>query len=195
MPNHKYSIAQKLRIVAIAKARSIYAVPGETKIDRKRIREWIDNEEKLREQVQGAFRITGGGRKPACEELEEELATHITYERSQKHRVTHTMISEWAEELSDQFECDLNFSDGWVDRFMERHGFVLRAATNKPVLDDETIVERGARFILHLRQLLDEFNIARENIYSLDETALFFDHGNTRTVERRGSSHVPVSIY
>lgn len=47
----KYSAEFKLKIVKLAKAGSIKSVAKKNKLDRKTIREWIRDEEKIQEQT------------------------------------------------------------------------------------------------------------------------------------------------
>jgi transposase-like protein len=183
----KYTIEMKLRVVQEAKVSSISFVSSKYKIDRKRVRDWMAQEETLSLTDAHAFRIQGGGQRPNDATLEEILVERILDERHEKNRVTRSMITSWATEMSGDAKNNLSFSHGWLDRFLNRHDFVLRRATNKPSLSDAELVERAARFVLHTKSLISKYNIQPENIYSLDETALFFDHTDGRTVHLRGA--------
>jgi hypothetical protein len=105
------------------------------------------------------------------------------------------MIQHWGRDLATDFDVEMQFSEGWLTKFFNRHGLVLRKATNKPVHSDSRIANNGARFVCHLKSLIFEYNNMRENIYSLDETALFFDHGKDTTVDLQGSKHIPVCVF
>jgi hypothetical protein len=190
----KYTLKQKLDIAREARGSSIYAASKKYGIDRKRIREWIEQEEKLEDEDPAAFRISGGGRKPCATEIEEMLCARIEDWRLQKLRVSRAMIQMWAVELGTGGDVGINFSDGWLQRFFDRHSFVLRRATNKPTLSDAVIVDRAARFIVHIKQLIRDYDVSCENIFCLDETALFFDHNDYRTIDKRGVCHVPVFL-
>jgi hypothetical protein len=141
----------------------------------------------------GAFRLPGGGRKLTSVELEELLAARVFQERAEKNRVTRSMIMQWAGLLVEDLGVGLELSNGWLEGFLLRHNFVLRCATNKPALSDSVIVDRAVHFVSHIRGLIDEYRIRQDNIYSLDETALFFDHDKDTTIDIRGSRSVQVS--
>ena len=161
-------------------------------MDRQTISGWINQEAELRATAPGAFRVEGAGRHLTSLELEIELAGKILSVRHEKQRVTRTLIVHWARALATEYDVDMEFSQGWLEGFLNRHDFVLRRATSKPVLSDSVIVERGASFILHIKSLIREYNIAVENIYSFDETSLFFDHCKNTTIDVRGATHVPI---
>jgi len=192
----KYTVEEKLNAVRRARATSVYRASKELDIDRKRIREWKEQESSLLEHDRNSYRLSGGGRKLSSNELEELLVEHILEQRLQGLRVTRMMVVQWGRELAvdDDEASSLQFSHGWLQKFLDRHDFVLRKATNKPILSDSIIVDRAARFILHVKQLIADYNIQPENIYSLDETALFFEHSDSRTLQERGSRHVQVHL-
>jgi hypothetical protein len=194
MPNKKYTTKEKLEVVLDAKSMTIYAASKKYKIDRKRIREWMSQEATLSQADSNSYRLPGGGRKLRSEHLEDFLSMRVTSTRLEKLWVTRSMIVQWAREFVVENGLEMDFSNGWLERFMDRHSFVLRRATNKPALSDVEIVERGTRFVHHLKKMLVEYNISAENIYCLDETALFFDHDKNTTVDVRGARDVQVGI-
>ena len=113
---------------------------------------------------------------------------------SRKTACQRDSVSIWARELGVVHGATVHFSHGWLEGFLDRHDLVLRKATNKPTHPDSVIVDRAAQFVAHLKNLIQVHNIEDCNIYSLDETSLFFDTNNDRTVERRGSTDVQVTI-
>ena len=194
MPYRRYTVAEKLEICECAKATSNHHAAARYSVDRKRIREWLQEEDALRSQRQDAYRLSGGGRKLTSEELEAILLERIFFERSNKNRVTRTMIVDWGIELAEELDVELGFSHGWLDGYLSRHELVLRAVTNKPTLTLEETVDRAVSFVLHLKALVREYQVTPENIWCLDETALFFDHDRGGTIERRGARHVLVTF-
>jgi transposase len=195
MPRKKYTVALKLAICAYAREKSIHKASKEYSVDHKRIRDWLAARDELSSQPQSAFRLPGGGRKLSLDELEAALVAQILSERANKNRVTRTMIVQWAVELSQEQELGLTFSHGWLHGFLLRHGFVTRAATNKPFLSDAEVVKRATDFVLHVKALVDTYQISVENIFCLDETALFFDHNKHGTIDIRGARHIPVTKF
>ena len=62
----------------------------------------------------------------------------------------------------------------------------MRKATNKPVHSNETLATRAAVFYKRFTNIVIEHNIQKENIYNIDEIALFFDYKKCFTLEQRG---------
>jgi len=187
----QYTADQKLRVIRDAKETSINADAKKYKVDRRSVRRWIEKEEELSVSDSASFRLPGAGRKLSDYELECLLVEQITDARLEKIRVTRSRIIQWAKELADD-ETNLSSSSGWLEKFLQRHNFVLRKVTNKPSLRDTELVDRASRFILHVKRLIMQNNIRLENIYCLDETALFFDHSDARTIHFSGARHVQV---
>jgi transposase-like protein len=97
----KYTVATKLKIVQEARDTSISATSTKYNVDRKSIREWMAQEDKLTLRDQTAYRLQGGGRRPLDSALEEMLIERIRDTRIEKLRVSRSMITNWAIEMSD----------------------------------------------------------------------------------------------
>jgi hypothetical protein len=188
----RYTVKTKLEVIAYAKSTSISEASRKYTVPRSCIRQSIVKDEELSEMRKGACRLPGGGRKPACEALEELFSARVFQLRLEGLRVTRTMIINWGKEMGVETGEEIGFSKVWLERFLDRHGFVLRCVINKPNLSTETIVERAVSFVLRLRELIATHRIDYEDIYSLDETALFFDHNKAKTVHSKGAVHVQV---
>ena len=83
-----YTFSFKLLVVKRAKMSSIEAAERKFWVDRKRIKEWIQNESQIQNKVssknRGSFarKLDGGGRKIKDMDLEEMLLEWITLQRS-----------------------------------------------------------------------------------------------------------------
>ena len=106
----KFPISTKLKVVQEAKDTSITATSAKYDIDRKTIRKWIAQEGELALAEPSAFRLQGGGRRSSDAPLEEILLERILDARHEKLRVSRTMITNWAKELSDDTDNSLTFS-------------------------------------------------------------------------------------
>ena len=90
-----YTLSFKLLVVKHAKMSSIGAAEQKFGVDRKRIREWIQNESKIQNKVssknRGSFakKLDGGGRKIKDMDLEEMLLEWITLQRSKNLHECH----------------------------------------------------------------------------------------------------------
>ena len=107
------------------------------KVDAKRVREWRQQEEKLRAVTndRSTKRLPGAGRPFKCESLEEALSEWVADRRARSLQVSRKMIQWKAKELFQKTPTDekqdLNFSasDGWLSGFMKRNHLSLRRRT------------------------------------------------------------------
>ena len=112
---------------------SIGAAERKFGVDRKRIREWMQNESKIQNKVssknRGIFakKLDGGGRKIKDMDLEEMLLEWITLQRSNNFRVSRKLILRKAriyakEKAASKGQMnDLRVSEGWLEKFMSRN--------------------------------------------------------------------------
>lgn len=91
--------------------------------------------------------MPGGGVKIVGEELHQELTEKALFERSAQRRVTRGMTAVWANTMKTNMNLAVSICPSWIDRFLDRGGFVLRKGTRKPVLGDDEIVARGVHFV------------------------------------------------
>ncbi|KAH9142953.1 hypothetical protein AeRB84_013012 [Aphanomyces euteiches] len=200
MPGKKKAVdvAFKLQVIADAKAKNNLKAPKKHRVSRSSIQEWRKQEESLRKLFAtnpSAKRLSGGGRKLTSEDLEEILFERVLYERFLHHRVTRTMITAWGVELCEELEVTLLCSSGWLARFLERHNFVQRKATRKPIHTEDEIIRRAVAFYANVRRIIEEFNVPPEHIYNFDESAVFFDHTNNSTIDLCGARDVPLKTF
>lgn len=104
MKTKSYSISYKLAALDFLKFHNVSEAARKFNVDRKRIREWREQEKKLREEDKVCVqkkrkRLSGGGRKPRCEELERKLQAWICSRREERLPVSRTMIQRQAMEI------------------------------------------------------------------------------------------------
>ena len=99
-------------------------------VDRKRIKEWIQNESNIQNKVSskntGSFakKLDGGGRKIKDMDLEEMFLEWISLQRSKNLRVSRKLIQKKpriyaAEKAASKGQMnDFCTSEGWLERFM-----------------------------------------------------------------------------
>ena len=128
---------------------SIFQSPFSSFMDESIIRRWRTNESKLIEaenlpkrMVNNASpmgkkfgnrcRSIGGGRKPKCQEIEQELLSWIDEKRAKALHVSRKMIKERAliifEEKKAKESDHFSASDGWISNFMRRNGLYRQFA-------------------------------------------------------------------
>ena len=135
MKTRSYTISFKLAALDFLKFHNVSEAARQFNVDRKRIREWREEEKKLCEEdkmnaQKKRKRLVGGGRKPRCEELEWKLQAWICSRREERLPVSRSMIQRQALAMFQQ-EGKENFvaSNGWLMRFLKRFGFTLRRRT------------------------------------------------------------------
>ncbi|KAJ0390915.1 hypothetical protein ATCC90586_004748 [Pythium insidiosum] len=186
----------KLSYITEAQQTSIRAVAWRIGIDRKTVRQWVVKEKELAEAAPRGYRAVGAGRKLLSEELAFLLYSQINEERGERRRVTRNLIELWAKELAQALRIEgFTASNGWIDGFLSRHNLVMRKATNKTKLDEAQIVQRAVDFVHHVRKLIDDHGVTEDNIFNMDETAVFLDHNRGTTVDKRGATDVVIKSY
>ena len=133
---------------------SIGAAEQKFGVDRKRIREWIQNESKIQNKVssknQGSFakKLDGGGRNIKDMNLEEMLLEWITLQRSKSLRVSRKLIQRKARIYAEEKAAskgqmnDFRASEGWLEKFMSRNGLSLRRRTTQAQKTPEQIIDK-----------------------------------------------------
>ena len=118
-----YTMSFKQAVAKFDKENSINSASMKFKADRKRIREWINNLQKISTKKQ----LEGGGQKPMIVEIEENLLEWIYERRSKMLYVSRKMIRIKAKPMFDQKTDDpavqesFVASSGWIQNFMKRH--------------------------------------------------------------------------
>ena len=69
----KYSMEFKKATIKYSQENSIHSAAKKFKVDRKRVCEWVQKEEKVTSIKEKRFRLNGGGRKLKDVELDEEV--------------------------------------------------------------------------------------------------------------------------
>uniref|UniRef100_A0A183BI85 HTH CENPB-type domain-containing protein n=1 Tax=Globodera pallida TaxID=36090 RepID=A0A183BI85_GLOPA len=128
------TIKDKLDILDFAKNSSIRASSKHFNVDRQNIREWMKQEQNLRESLDSDAkrkRLIGGGRKLSNANFDKTLADWVKDLREKNLRVTRNMIVARAQQISGNYDNLKNFSasHGWLECFMTRHNFSLRQST------------------------------------------------------------------
>ena len=200
MKYRTYSIEQKLEAVALAQRTSISNAAKTLKIDRKRVREWMNNKQNLTSVAnpRKTKRLSGGGRKLNCEVLEAQLIQWINNERCLHHRVSRKMIQRKAIEIfhtleeSDKRKINFKASLGWLFKFLKRNRFSLRKRTTIAQTVPEDIKEKVMNYILYVDGLKQNCTYPLSAIGSADETAVWVDPIQDATVETVGAKSVPI---
>ena len=124
---NKYTMEFKRKVINYAKENSSNGAVRKFKIDRKRVREWVNQDDKVLKMKGKRFRVEGGGRKFTNNELEDEVLNWIHRRREKMLRVSRKLIMFKAKPIFDEKCGDYEAlkesfvaSNGWLVKFMKR---------------------------------------------------------------------------
>ena len=84
----------------------------------------------------------------------------------------------------------LTFSQGWLEKFMNRNGLSVRRRTTEAQKSPDQLIDKLCAYILKVRRLRNKMNYELGNIFAMDETAVWNDMISNKTVEKRGAQSV-----
>ena len=147
-----YSLKYKAAAIDYLKHHTISDTAKVFNVDRKRIHEWRDNEENIKEQLQSGNtdrkRVAGGGAKKRSEELEERLRNRILQHRERRMHVSRRRVQLWAKEMTNHPE--FKASNGWLDKFLKRNGFSQRKRTTVAQQTPKECIQKLVSYICYL---------------------------------------------
>uniref|UniRef100_A0A183BP15 RNA helicase n=1 Tax=Globodera pallida TaxID=36090 RepID=A0A183BP15_GLOPA len=122
---------KKLEAIEWARRNSIKSAAKKFGVDRKSIQRWIKQEDKLKQQLNSCGgkrkRLGGGGRPVLHPDIDATLADWIKEMRQNKRPVSRSIIKNKATALF--VHTDIKVSNGWLEKLLKRHNFVLRRTT------------------------------------------------------------------
>jgi hypothetical protein len=134
-----------------------------------------------------ARRLSGGGRRPALKDKEEELEQWVMNLRecADKIAVSEMMIQKHA-----RAQYGIKASNKWVKGFMRRRGLSLRLRTT----DKEVNTERMQTIAREYRNMQAALLCTHSHalLFNMDETPIYLDAPANRTVDRVGAKTVEI---
>ena len=197
-----YTLSFKFLVVKHAKMSSIGAPEQIFGVDRKRIREWIQNDSKIQNKVSSknrdsfAKRLDSGERKIKDMDLEEMLLDRIALQKSNNLRVSQKLIKRKArihtkeKAVSKDQMNDFCASEGWLEKFMSRNGLSLCRCTTQAQKTPEQIIDKVISYILYVHQLKQRNNYDLDCIIAMNETAVCHEIISNTTVTDNGAKSV-----
>ncbi len=203
-----YTIKTKLDIIRSyergTSGKGLPALAKEHGISRDTLRGWIKKKGELESALEDdeiesrkVRRLTGGGRKPKFDELEDNLLNWIKEKNKKGLRVKDQYICQKALNLFNQgkldgvIDQDIGFvaSAGWVSRFKLRKNLVSRRQTSCRTLP------AGAddicrRFIQTVHRLIEKYGIKEKNIINMDQVPRYFETEPKSTITTKGNREV-----
>jgi hypothetical protein len=120
--------------------------------------------------------------------VEDILADEVVDLRINKYKVTRAYIADWARMLAaDHAIDDFKASNRWLIGFMNRFKFSLRSFTNLTTLTDFQVIGRAVDYMTYLQRKIPHIDLSKTIL--MDETAIYFQDGRTKTVDFKGWQH------
>ena len=107
----------------------------------------------------GFAKLDGADEKPLAPEMEDALLEWIRSRRLKGLRVARKLIMRKALHLSKKQQDmeDFTARNGWIQKFMRRHGLSLRRKTTVAQKDPEQLVDKLVAYVLQARILSKRF--------------------------------------
>jgi len=141
-------------------------------------------------------RLNGGGGSVASEDMERTLVQWVFTMRRQGLRVSRKMIRRRAQELfrevEDASKATFKASRGWLDRFMSRTQLRVRRRTTAAQKTPEQMTDKMISFIQYMELQRSKIGAQPDEVYAMDETAVWFDMLSETTVHEKGAKSVSV---
>ena len=195
-----YTMEFKLAAIQKAEQFSIRHAAEFFHVDRKRIRKWRKDKDKIVQmsnQVAGKKRkaLDGAGRNPKSEEMEDIVFEWVTDRRSKRLRVSRKLVMKKAKIIYDELEGTdkaekFEATKGWLEKFMRRTGLSMRRRTSVAQKDPNQLINKIVCYHIQVRRLQSKFDFLPSNIYAMDETPVWEDMVATTTVDRKGTKDV-----
>ena len=192
-----YTVEEKLKAIDTAKKKSKHSAARLHNVCVKRIREWCQNEEKLRSVAnkKKVKRLSGAGRPFKCERLEHQLIDWIEAQRKQNLRVSRQMTQKKAKELFNEINSNENSeefsaSNGWLMGFLKRNCLTIRKRTTVSQKTPEDIADRVVSYLVFIEGLRRNCGYRDSCIGAADETAIWIDPLQDHTIEKIGKKTI-----
>ena len=195
----KYSMEFQKATIKYVQENSIHCAAKKFKVDRKRVRDWVQKEEKVTSMKGKRFRVDGGGRKLTNVELEEEVLSWIQQRRSNMLRVSRKLVMFKAKSIynekcgdNEEFKAGFVASNDWPMKFMKRNNLSMRRRTTIAQKDPSHLSTKLIKYVMHVRRLSMKANFSPDCIIAMDETAVWSDMVGNVTVDTTGTKDVPL---
>lgn len=129
-----------------------------------------------KEKIENSLHVQDGSKRKKLrmsnfEDIEEALIKWFSHARSQNAPISGLVLREKALEIANEFGLkDFSASNGWIERFKERHGLKFKKICGEAASVDQTIVTDWKNSLL--KDVLQRYD--PKDVYNLDETGLFF---------------------
>ena len=122
---------------------------------------------------------------------EDEILQWFVEMRNEGKIVTYRMVGHFVSGVSGLFKRkSVGARQMVVRRFLKRHGVVLRSLTNEAQQTPDTVTGVATDFVDYMRPVLSAKHRAKRYVLNMDQTPIFLNMGNGKTLAVEGSRTV-----
>ena len=180
-------LSEKLKVLQrLDKGESLQKIAKELNVGVTTIKDWRKNRKDIESctvTVEGekALKSRKTLKKPKLELLDNALWIWFCQERRKGTPLSGPIVKEKALILHKKLEVEGEFtaSEGWLDRWKTRHGVRYVAISGEKLsADDEAVKE----FSLKFKKIVEENELAPDQLYNIDETGINYRMLLTKTL-------------
>ena len=189
-----YNVRFKLKVIKLAEEKGKHHAAKLFKVDRKRVREWVQNKEKLMALPKNKNRLRGAGRPLKYKDIDVGLMRWLSDRRQAGIRVTGKALKHEALLRHRENGCQsFKASYGWFTKFKRRHNLSFRRSTHiaqhpKEITDDR--IDSFLKYVINIRKNRE---YGDQDIANMDETPVWFDMPGKSTLNATGEREIMVS--
>uniref|UniRef100_A0A1I7V491 HTH CENPB-type domain-containing protein n=1 Tax=Caenorhabditis tropicalis TaxID=1561998 RepID=A0A1I7V491_9PELO len=159
-------------------------------VSRQCVQQWKANKAVFEDETDKGnskkLRLEGAGRHVKDLAADQQLAEWIRQQRAKQLRVTRVMIQQKARETP-----EYKGSNGWLQRFLKRHGFASRHPTTASQKPTDEHVEKIVDFCLHIEKMMKQKKYSY--VYACNEIAIYLDFSSSSTINEKGAKQVSLT--
>ena len=189
-----YSAAQKRKVADYARMHGVRPTAVHFGIARKNIQRWlrervdeVKGKERKRKNRKGQVR-----KLTYPKELDDDILKWFLEKRDLQLAVSTEMLKQHAKMVVIPVKPTFKASDGWVQKFMQRHNLVLRARTSMAQKLPADLESRIAAFRQQLQSIRMRTDVDYNMLGNMDEMPVYFDIVPGKTIEIKGEKTVKV---
>ncbi|KAL7076999.1 hypothetical protein ACQ4LE_003749 [Meloidogyne hapla] len=160
-----YTVDFKLEVVEFAKNHNASEACRQFNVDRRRIRDWTQQADKLKELRDSTpihiqkRRLTGAGRHIHNVEFEKNLLEWIKEKQSKGEKLSRRIIKMQASQMSSNYPECFEASEGWLQKFLKRNNISCQNPNNTTNQETKEYDKEIFDFALYLQEFIKNENL------------------------------------
>ena len=194
--SHK-TVAQKIIIANYSIQNLINKGAEKFGVERKSIRKWIQQLPELTQMsVKSKTKTLHKGKNEDTKDIEDELVEWILMNRALGIAVTSWEVIIKACKLDESLKLkNINTLQNWCYRFLKRNMLTFRSGTHIGQKLPQSYPELMRKFTKFNEKLRSDNDFELNQIANMDETPLFMNITNTKTIAKIGSKEVDIKTH